>query len=170
MGWPKKQIEVVLLTPKVEKPKGSTSKKVRGKYTNWFVPSLWDLIYVLVKQHKSFTHVLHYLQLKYKLSWEMKNIYENLSRGSLVEGFTWIGKLKHGIKQSIFKEITYIGGAQHVYILSKFLALEKEIIVVLKPHWDASQPLYVAIVWEMIKTFIQKRGLSYLITIITMDL
>jgi hypothetical protein len=34
MGWPKKQIEVVLLTPKVEKPKGSTSKKVRGKYTN----------------------------------------------------------------------------------------------------------------------------------------
>jgi hypothetical protein len=76
----------------------------------------------------------------------MKNIYENLRRGSLVEWFTWIGELKHDIKQSIFKETTYIGGAQHVYILSKFLALEKEIIVVLKAHQDASQPLYVAIV------------------------
>jgi hypothetical protein len=30
--------------------------------------------------------------------------------------------------------------------------------VLLKAHQDASQPLYVAIVWEMIKTFIQKRA------------
>jgi hypothetical protein len=46
----------------------------------------------------------------------------------------------------IFKETTYIGGARHVYIMSKFLALEKEIIVLLKAHQDASRPLYVAIV------------------------
>jgi hypothetical protein len=110
------------------------------------VLSLWDLIYAIVKQHKSFTHVLHYLQLKYKLSQEMKNIYENLSKGSLVEWFIGIGELKHGVKQSIFKETTYIGGAQHVYILSKFPTLEKEIIVLLKAHQDASQPLYVTIV------------------------
>ncbi len=133
------------LTPKVEKPKGSTSKKVRGKYTNWFAPSLWDLIYAVVKQHKSFTH---YLQSKYKLSWEMKNIYEILSKDSLVEWFTRIGELKHGVKQSIFKETTYIGDARHVYILSNFLHLKKRLLCYSKP------PLYVAIVWGMIKIFI----------------
>jgi hypothetical protein len=39
---PKKELQAILLTPKVEKPEGSTTKKanVRGKYTNWFMPSL----------------------------------------------------------------------------------------------------------------------------------
>ncbi len=136
------------LTPKVEKLKGSTSKKVRGKYTNWFAPSLWDLIYAIVKQHKSFTHVLHYLQSKYKLSWQMKNIYEILSKDYLVEWLTRIRELKHGVKQSIFKETTYIGDAQHVYIFSKFPTFEKRLLCYSKP------PLYVAIVWGMIKIFI----------------
>jgi hypothetical protein len=40
VGPPKKQIDVVLLTPKVEKLERSTPKKVKGNYTNWFVPFL----------------------------------------------------------------------------------------------------------------------------------
>ncbi len=51
MGPPKKQIEVVLFTPKVDKLERSTSKKVKGNFTNWFVPFLWDPIYVIMKQH-----------------------------------------------------------------------------------------------------------------------
>jgi len=62
----------------------------------------------------------------------MKNIYEILSKNSLVEWFTRIGELKHGVKQSILKETTYIGDARHVYILSKFPTFEKKIIVLLK--------------------------------------
>ncbi len=93
MGPPKKQIDVVLLTPKVEKLERSTPKKVKGNYTNWFVPFLYDPIYVIVKQHRSFTHVLQYLQVKYKLPREMKNIYENLNRGYLGKWFIGIGGL-----------------------------------------------------------------------------
>jgi hypothetical protein len=36
-------------------------------------------------------------------------------------------------KQSIFKETTYIGGAQHVYIMSKFPTLEKRLLCYSKP-------------------------------------
>ena len=41
VGRPKKEIKVVLLTSKVE-PKEQISKKakVRGPYTNWFLPTL----------------------------------------------------------------------------------------------------------------------------------
>jgi hypothetical protein len=41
--------------------------------------------------------------------------------------------------------------------VSKFPTLEKEIIVLLKAHWDVGQPLYATIVQGMIKTLIQKR-------------
>ncbi len=39
------------------------------------------------------------------------------------------------VKQFIFMEIiAYTRGAQHVYVVSKFPTLEKEIIVLLKAH------------------------------------
>ncbi len=54
-GQPKKQIQVVLLTPKIKKPKGLTSKKVNRKYKNWFKPSFWDPIYATMKQQSNLT-------------------------------------------------------------------------------------------------------------------
>ena len=48
---PKKNVEVLLLTPKEEDiAKASPNKaKVRGRYTNWFLPSLWGPIHVVIK-------------------------------------------------------------------------------------------------------------------------
>ena len=48
---PKKNVEVLLLTPKEEDiAKASPNKaKVRGRYTNWFLPSLWGPIHVVLK-------------------------------------------------------------------------------------------------------------------------
>jgi hypothetical protein len=45
VGRPKKDVQVVLLTTKVEniaKPAPNRTK-VRGNYTNWFLPYLWVL-------------------------------------------------------------------------------------------------------------------------------
>ena len=49
-----RQMERVLLKPKVEKMKRSVgTKKVRGSYTNWFTPILWPPIFNAMKQHRS---------------------------------------------------------------------------------------------------------------------
>ncbi len=69
-----------------------------------------------------------------------------------------------GVDNAKKKEIiVYTRGAQHAYT-------EKEIIVLLKAHQDVGQPLYVITIQGMIKTFIQKGSLVYLITIIRVDL
>ena len=68
VGRPKKNVHAVLLTPKVKviiKPTQNRAK-VRGNYTNWFIPSLWIPIHVAMKQHKKYTSTLYYLKLKYK--------------------------------------------------------------------------------------------------------
>jgi hypothetical protein len=45
---PRKPVEVVILTPKVERQPFKRGK-VRGSYTNWFEPSLWGPIYTTVR-------------------------------------------------------------------------------------------------------------------------
>lgn len=66
---PKKELQAILLIPKVEKPEGSTTKKanVRGKYTNWFMPSLWCSIHVAMRVHKNHTSTKNYFQSMDKL-------------------------------------------------------------------------------------------------------
>ena len=64
---PKKQLEVVFHVPMVERSEEPIQKKkVRGTYTNWFLPSLWGPIPATMKQHKNYTSTLHYLQTKYR--------------------------------------------------------------------------------------------------------
>jgi len=49
VGRPRGTLEATLLTPKVEENEPTSKKlKVRDHYTNWFEPSLWDPIYVVV--------------------------------------------------------------------------------------------------------------------------
>ena len=62
VGQPKKWLEAVLTKTVI--PQTSSSKKVRGPYTNWFVPSLWDPIYAAVIKHRNLKSALRYLQLK----------------------------------------------------------------------------------------------------------
>ena len=52
--------------------------RVRGPYTNWFVPSLWDPIYAAVRMHRSLKGALYYLQLKHNFPSESKNVYGHL--------------------------------------------------------------------------------------------
>ena len=51
VGRPKEEKKNVLLRPKVEamKPTTKNCKKVRGPYTNWFIPILWPPIHSIVK-------------------------------------------------------------------------------------------------------------------------
>jgi hypothetical protein len=132
---PKKTLEAVLTKTVI--PQTSSSKKVRGPYINWFVPSLWDPIYAAVIKHRKLKSALCYLQLKYKLHGQETSIYDQLSRGSLAEWFTSVGELKEGTKQAIFKETAaFTGGLQHAYVLSNYHELEEDIITILKQHRD----------------------------------
>ena len=62
---PKKNVQVVLLTPKVENIAKLTPNRAKVRnYTNWFLPSLWGPIHAAMKQHKNYTSTLNYLKLK----------------------------------------------------------------------------------------------------------
>jgi hypothetical protein len=78
---PKKEMKVVLLPTKVETPVKSSSKssRSRGTYTNWFVPSLWDHIFVIVSKHGNVRSALRYLQLKYRRPGETVSVYDKLT-------------------------------------------------------------------------------------------
>ena len=62
VGRPRMQIEAMLLPTKEDKSKATPRiTKVKGPYTNWFVPSLWDYIYAAINLHKSLSPALRYL-------------------------------------------------------------------------------------------------------------
>jgi hypothetical protein len=89
----------VILSTTTKELQGSSSRnKVRGPYTNWLIPSLWDLIYTAITKYKSFKNAMQYLQLKHKIFGQEKNIYDQLTRGSLLEWFTNLEELKDGTK------------------------------------------------------------------------
>jgi hypothetical protein len=157
VGRPKKTLEAVLTKRVI--PQTSSSKKVRGPYTNWFVPSLWDPIYAAVNKHRNLKSALHYLQLKYKLHGQETSVYDRLSRGSLAKWFTSVGELKEGTKQAIFKETAaFTGDLQHAYVLSNYHELEEDIITILKQHRDARKPLFASIIRGLIRSMIQKKA------------
>ena len=80
---PKKQLEAVFHVLMGEKSEEPIRKKVRGTYTNWFLPSLWGSIHATMKQHKNYTSTLHYLRTKYRLPGQIRSLYADLSRGTL---------------------------------------------------------------------------------------
>jgi hypothetical protein len=138
-------------------------KKVRGTYTNWFLPSLWGPIQAAMKQYKNYTSTLHYLQTKYRSPGQIRSMYVDLSRGTLWDWFTPTGELREGVEKKIFNEdCSFTEGSQHCYVLSKFPKLEEEIIEMLNAHREAGQPLFVAIVRTTIRTLIRKREPSLL--------
>ena len=54
VGRPRRTLEATLLTPTAEEEEPISKKlKVRGHYTNWFEPSLWDPIYAAVRKHRN---------------------------------------------------------------------------------------------------------------------
>ena len=54
VGRPRGTLKATLLTLKVEEEEPTSKKlKIRGHYTNWFEPSLWDPIYDVVRKHKN---------------------------------------------------------------------------------------------------------------------
>jgi hypothetical protein len=154
----------VFLVPEVERSEEPISKKkVKGAYTNWFLPSLWGPIQAAMKQHKNYTSTLHYLQTKYKLLGQIRSVYAGLSRGSLWNWFTTTRELKERVEKKIFNETcSFTKGLQHCYVLSKFPKLEEKIIEMLKAHREAGQPLFATTVRTTIITLIQRRQLSLL--------
>jgi hypothetical protein len=80
VGRPRKELVAVLHTQELKEEEPRSKKaKVRGSYTNWFVPSLWEPISAVVKQHRNLTSALHYLQSKYKLPGQSSSVYDKLS-------------------------------------------------------------------------------------------
>jgi hypothetical protein len=78
-------LEATLLTPKVEEEEPTSKKlKVRGHYTNWFEPSLWDPIYAAVRKHRNINNACKYLEMMYKKPGENYGTYDKLSRVSTV--------------------------------------------------------------------------------------
>lgn len=88
VGRPRKELQAILLTPKVKKPEGLATKKakVRSKYTNWLVPSLWGPIQVAMRVHKNYTSTVSYLQTKYKLPTQNGSVHDDLTRGNSIIG------------------------------------------------------------------------------------
>ena len=164
VGRPKKEVEVVLLTPKVENIAKATSSKtkVRGNYTNWFLPSLWGPIYAAMRQHKNYTSTLRYLKLKYKEPGKSSSVYDDLSRGTLWDWFTSTGELREGVKTKIDNETPFSESCQHRYVLSKFPILQEEIIEMLQAHRDAGQPLFASSIRNRIRGLIRKKEPSLL--------
>ena len=102
VGRPRGTLEATLLTPKVEEDEPTSKKlKVKGHYTNWFEPSLWDLIYVVVRKHRNINNAYKCLKMMYKKSCESYGTYEKLSRSSMYEWFTSTGKLKDAYKKYV---------------------------------------------------------------------
>jgi hypothetical protein len=61
VGRPRKELVAVLHTQELKEEEPRSKKaKVRGSYTNWFVPSLWEPIFAAVKQHQNLTSALHH--------------------------------------------------------------------------------------------------------------
>jgi hypothetical protein len=80
VGRPRKELVAILHTQELKEEEPRSKKaKVRGSYTNWFVPSLWEPISAVVKQHRNLTSALHYLQSKYKLPGQSSSVYDKLS-------------------------------------------------------------------------------------------
>lgn len=164
VGRPKKDVQAVLLIPKVEniaKPTPNRAK-VRGNYINWFLPCLWGLIHAAMKQHKNYTSTLHYLKLKYKEPRKNCSAYDYLSRGTLWDWFTSTGELREGVKIKIANETPFCESSQHCYVLSNFPILQEEIIGMLQAHRDVGQPLFASLIQNRIRSLICKREPSLL--------
>jgi hypothetical protein len=67
VGRPKKELSTFLTTSMETAQRSKPTKKVRGPYTNWFIPSLWDPIFAIVTKHRNLKGALRVLQLKYRL-------------------------------------------------------------------------------------------------------
>ena len=164
IGRPKKDVQAVLLTPKVENIAKLTPNraKVRGNYTNWFLPYLWGFIHATMKQHKNYTSTLHYLKLKYKELGKNCSVYDSLSRGTLWNWFTSTGELREGVKTKIDNETPFRESSQHRNVLSNFPILQEEIIEMLQAHRDVGQPLFASSIQNRIRSLIRKREPSLL--------
>jgi hypothetical protein len=67
VGRPKKELSTFLTTSVETTQRFKPTKKVRGPYTNWFIPSLWDPIFAAITKHRNLKGALRVLQLKYRL-------------------------------------------------------------------------------------------------------
>ncbi len=105
MGRPKKNTEAVLFKPKTKSI--ASTKNVRGPYTNWFTLSLWPPIYVVMKQHQNILNALKYLKGAYTKLGKVDSVYDNLSRGTLVEWFHPNGKIMENHKHHVEHDTTF---------------------------------------------------------------
>ena len=145
VGRPKKELQAILLIPKVKKPKGLATKKakLRGKYTIWFMPYFWGPIHVAMRVHKNYTSTVNYLQTKYKLPTENGSVHDDLTRDNFYIWFTPFGDLKErvAINKTMYiyidththdEKSSFTKGSQHKNVLAKFLELEEHIIEMLQ--------------------------------------
>ena len=131
--------------------------KVRGTYTNWFCPSLSRPIHTTMKKFRNYHAAILNLQAVYKQRRKTKNVYDGLRRSTLYGWFTSTRQLREKCSHCVREEVCLTKADQHVPILSKYLKVEEEIIIVLKKQRTAGQPLYGTTIQPLIKAIIQKR-------------
>jgi hypothetical protein len=100
VGRPRKEQVVELLRP-TSLPMKPTRKKVRGHYHNWFTPTLWPPIFVVVKQHRNIQEALNFLRCAYRQPGDLSCVYDHLNRSTLNGWFHSDGILKDTIKRCV---------------------------------------------------------------------
>ena len=92
--------EATLFIPKVEKKEPTSKKlKIRGHYTNWFEPSLWDPIFAAVRKHRKYQQCMQVLEDDVQETG--RELWYLRSRSNMYEWFTSTGELKDVYKKYV---------------------------------------------------------------------
>lgn len=128
MGRSKKETQDVLLTPKVEKMKPTMIRKVRGSYTNSFIPTLWPAIYIAMKQHRNVGGTWNFLRLAYRKPHDLSYLYDSLSKSSMREWFHSNGNLEDIYKHCVEFGTYFAKSAQHCPFLASYHILSMRFV------------------------------------------
>jgi hypothetical protein len=121
----------------VEKKEPTSKKlKIRGHYTNWFEPSLWDPIFAAVRKHRKYQQCMQVLEDDVQETG--RELWYLRSRSNMYEWFTSTGELKDVYKKYVDEgSSNFQGGNQHCLILSNHQELKETIIEMLHAHKKA---------------------------------
>ena len=119
-----------------------TSQKIRGQYQNWFNPSLWFHIYVVVKRHQNIKNIWNLLRSAYKKQGDLSYGYNYLNKGTMYDWFHSNGVLQDNIKRYVELGIYFVKFTQFFSILASYHLLKEKICDLLNKQRIVGQPLY----------------------------
>jgi hypothetical protein len=115
-----------------------------------------------VKKHKNSTCALHYLQTFQKNPREHTSPFDKVAKSSLAEWFTFDGRFKPRIQNSIKRCIAFIMSQQWVTILEHRPKLKEELQSLLQNIKTSRQVLLGPIVQPIIHGFFEHKTLELL--------